>query len=74
MLSPELIDSYESAGYTNRELSQKEIAHMLDDHGINRRWANGCLMAGDCFDGEGVEVLTDTNNWTLFDCLSFLNY
>lgn len=73
-LSSELIDSYEYAGYTNRELSQKEIAKMLDGHGINRRWVNGCLMVGDCFDGEDVEVLTDTTNWTLFNVLSFLNY
>lgn len=71
MLSTQLIDSYETEGYSNRPLSQIEICKILDEHGISWEYnSEKVLFAVD----RGIDEYTNTTNWQLFDLLAFLNY
>lgn len=58
-MNTQLIESYETEGYVNRTLSQREKVKMLADHGYTD---NNTVL----------EVLESVND--LFDMLSFLNY
>jgi hypothetical protein len=70
-ISAELADGYETEGYVNRVLAEREAIKMLDMHGVD--WhitPHGGLLAKD----ENDEDFVTITNWTLFDMLAYLNY
>ena len=69
-ISPELIATFESEGYTNRALGNYEIERRLETHGNKLIKIDGVIMA---INDDGL-YSTDTTNWTLFDLLNYLNY
>lgn len=72
-VSTNLSNSYESDGYENRELSQREIAKMLTEHGIRFVEHDECITAIETY-GDTSEDTFNTANWSLFDMLAFLGY
>lgn len=71
-MNQQIIDSYELEGYINRPMSTKDIAQMLDQHGIDRSWVDGELYAGTS-NGD-IDEITKTTDWDLFTMLDYLNY